>query len=117
MFILISLIVTFPLYKADHEMSKAFKIGNADLAVKAVKLFPESTVRYNKVGQELTASQLWPQALDIGRSASNFNNKSITAWLIILANPTASLDERKYAKERILELDPFNDEIRKLTIG
>lgn len=116
LFIIISVIITFPLYKADHEMSKAFKIGDADLAVKAAKLFPESTVRYNKVGQELTASQLWPQALDIGRSASNFNNKSVTAWLIILANQTAPLDERKYAKERILELDPFNDEIRKLTI-
>ena len=112
----ISLIITYPLFNADKTTLQAFRNTDGLLAVKAAKMYPESTVRYSNIGQELVQSQLWPQALEVGRAASMFNKNSVSAWLVILSNPTAPLQERIQARENILRLDPLNESIRKLSV-
>lgn len=112
----ISIIFTYPFFNADKLTLKAFRTADGSLAVKAAQSFPESTVRYSRIGQELVQSQLWPQALEVGRAASEFNPNSISAWLIILANPTAPIDERINAQKMVLKLDPFNEDIRNIQL-
>jgi hypothetical protein len=79
-------------------------------------MFPESTLRYSRIGVELLKSNLPEQALEVGRAAVEFNPKALSAWALILANNSAPLVERELAKEKILELDPFNDDIRALKL-
>jgi hypothetical protein len=79
-------------------------------------MYPESTLRYSRIGIELLKSNLPIQALEIGRAAVAFNPNALSAWALILANPSAPIEERKLAKEKILELDPYNEEIRALEL-
>ena len=50
----------------------------------------------------------------MGRSAVDFNPNSISAWGLILANPSATIEERRRAVEEILRIDPFNKDVLEL---
>lgn len=105
---ILSLILTYPLFKADKMARDANTQRDALLAVKAAKLYPESVVRYNLLGTDLYQSKLFDLSLEIGRSAVEFNPNSYQTWILILVNPNASIDERITAKNNLLRLDPFN---------
>jgi hypothetical protein len=47
----------------------------------------------------------------IAKSAVEFNPHSPNLWALILINPAASIEERKFAKKQILRLDPLNKEV------
>ena len=51
------------------------------------------------------------QALDLARSAVEFNPNSAILWALVLMNPSATFDERVKAKAEILKLDPLNKEV------
>ena len=59
-------------------------------------------------------SNLLPQSLEVGRAAVEFNPNSISAWGLILANDTASIEERRLAVKEILRLDPYNLDVLEL---
>ena len=69
-------------------------------------------VRYNRLGGGLYQSGLYDLSLDIGRSAVKFNPNSYQTWILILLNPNATIEERNKAKEALLQIDPFNKEIK-----
>jgi tetratricopeptide (TPR) repeat protein len=114
--LIISLLVTYPLYKSDRLQLKSLQTKDALLAVKAAKLYPESSLRYSRIGVELLKSGLLEQALEVGRSAVKFNPNSIQAWALVLANTSAPIEERKQARQEILRLDPFNTEIQNIVL-
>jgi hypothetical protein len=105
---ILSLILTYPLFKADKMARDANIQRDALLAVKAAKLYPESVVRYNLLGTDLYQSKLFDLSLEIGRSAVEFNPNSYQTWILILVNPNAPIDERITAKNNLLRIDPFN---------
>jgi O-antigen ligase len=105
---ILSLVFTYPLFKADKMARDANTQRDALLAVKAAKLYPESVVRYNLLGTDLYQSKLFDLSLEIGRSAVKFNPNSYQTWILILVNPNAPLDERIIAKNNLLRIDPFN---------
>jgi hypothetical protein len=105
---ILSLILTYPLFKADKMARDANTQRDALLAVKAAKLYPESVVRYNLLGTDLYQSKLFDLSLEIGRSAVKFNPNSYQTWILILVNSNASIDERITAKNNLLRIDPFN---------
>ena len=109
---LIGTLAIYPLYKVDNMFLVANKTGNANLAIQSALSYPESTIRYARVGQELLRSNLLPQALDLGRRAVAFNPNAPSAWALVLLNNSAPLNERIEAKKQILRLDPYNKEIR-----
>jgi hypothetical protein len=80
--------------------------------MKATTMYPESTVRYSVIGRELFDSGLNQQALEIARSGTKFNPNSAALWALILVNPSANNEERSAAKNKILQLDPLNMEVR-----
>lgn len=104
----LGILFMYPLFKVDSLQLKSLDTKDALLAVKSATSYPESTLRYTRIGVELIESELWDQALVVGRSAVDFNSNSISAWALVLANPKAPLNERQIAKSEILRLDPFN---------
>jgi len=107
--------ILFPLFNTDRIQLIGMQKKDANLVMKAVTSYPESTVRYSLIGTELLQSGLNIQALEVARSGVHFNPHSAGLWALILANPSATLEERNYAKIKILELDPLNKEVRNFT--
>ena len=110
LFLIFAIIIMYPWYNSDKIAWKANQTGDGLLAIKAAKMYPESSVRYSRIGLALYSSKLFDQSLDVARSAVEFNPRSIQAWFLILANEKAPIAERKKAKEQVLILDPFNKE-------
>jgi O-antigen ligase len=107
-----SLFITLPLVNADKMARDANLKGDALLAVKASKKYPESVVRYNLLGADLYQSGLYELSLEIGRSAVKFNPNSYQTWILILVNPEATISEREIAKQALVQIDPLNKVIR-----
>lgn len=107
-----SLFITLPLVNADKMARDANFKGDALLAVKASKKYPESVVRYNLLGADLYQSGLYELSLEIGRSAVKFNPNSYQTWILILVNPEATKSEREIAKQALVRIDPLNKVIR-----
>lgn len=107
----LALVALFPYFNVDRLQLKGMQSGDANLVMKATVSFPESTVRYSLIGRELLSSGLTQQSLELARSGVKFNPNSAGLWALILVNPSAPLEERLIAKQKILELDPLNKEV------
>jgi O-antigen ligase len=107
-----ALVIVFPLFNVDRMQLTGMQTGDANLVMKATTSYPESTVRYSLISRELLNSGLTQQSLELARSGTKFNPNSAGLWALILVNPNAQKGERLEAKERILELDPFNMEVQ-----
>ena len=107
-----SFVITYPLFNSDRLALKSIRTGDGNLAIIAAKSYPESVIRYSRIGITLLNSGLYPQALDVARSAVSFNPNAVSAWILILVNESAPITERQKAKDEILRLDPFNKEVR-----
>lgn len=109
--VLVGLFIIYPLFNTDRLQLQAMNTRNGDLAISSAKNYPESVVRYQIITRELLSSNLFPQALDVARSAVQFNPNSPNLWALILINPIAPYVERAAAKSEILKLDPLNKEV------
>jgi O-antigen ligase len=105
------LIIMLPLFNADRKLRTGATKRDATIVMQALTSYPESSVKYNLFIQELFTSNLFPQALEMGRAAVKFNPNAVSAWATIFVNPQAPLQERIAAKEQILRLDPMNTEV------
>jgi hypothetical protein len=110
----LGLLISYPYFNADRLQLKSLNTQDATLAVKSAQAYPESVLRYSRIGVKLLESGLPNQALEVGRAAVKFNPNAVSAWALILANGSAPIEERKKAQQEILRLDPFNDEIRSI---
>jgi hypothetical protein len=114
--LILGICISYPYYKVDHEQLKSAQTGDALLALKSAKSFPESTVRYARIGQEFINSNLGPQALELGRAAVQFNPNALSAWSLLLINNSTPRPERVKAQAEMIRLDPFNNDIKNLNI-
>ena len=114
--LIIGLTIVYPYFNVDRMQIQANKTGDALLALKSAKSYPESTVRYSRIGQALIDSNLAVQSLDLARSAVAFNPNAPSAWAMLLLNNSATYDERVRAREEVLRLDPFNEEVRAFVV-
>ena len=112
--VIISLLITYPYYNVDRLQLKSLNTNDGLLAIKAATSYPESSLRYARIGTKLLESNLGKEGLEVGRAAIKFNPNSISAWGLILANSTAPLQERQFALKEILRLDPYNQKIREI---
>jgi O-antigen ligase len=110
--VVLAFFLTFPLFNADRLARQADTKKDALLAVRAAKTYPESVVRYNRLGAGLFGARLYDLSLDIGRSAVEFNPNSYQTWILILLNPSATIEERSKAKEALMLIDPNNKVIK-----
>ncbi len=112
----LGIFITYPYFNADKIQFMAMKTGNGDLAILSAKMYPESVIRYSVLTRELLGSGLNAQALNLARTAVNFNPNSPALWALILINPSAPVDERIDAKQKMLTLDPLNQELSNFKI-
>jgi hypothetical protein len=109
--LIISLVVMYPWFNADKVAWSTTKTGDALVAVKAAKMYPESTIRYYRIGIELYKSKLFDMSLDVARSAVKFNPNAVSSWYLVMINENAPIDERKNAREQVLRLDPLGIDV------
>jgi hypothetical protein len=84
--------------------------------MKSALSYPESSVRFSRIGEALLKSNLLPQSLEIARAAVKFNPNAPASWGLILVNNSAPPEERERARKEIFRLDPFNKELRGFVI-
>jgi hypothetical protein len=113
---LISVLFTYPYFNVDKLQQDSSKKGDANLAIVSATSFPESTIRYSRIGQSLIDANLLPQALEVARSAVKFNPNAPSAWGLILVNGLATKEERINALAQLKLLDPTNKELNKIFI-
>ena len=108
--LMIGLILVYPYFNADRIAFGTTKTGDALVAVKSAKMFPESSVRYQRIGLAMYNSNLPELSLDVARSATSFNPNNLAGWFLILVNEKAPIEDRRKAKNEVLRLDPYNKE-------
>jgi O-antigen ligase len=116
LFIIVGIIIMFPFFNTDRLMIKAGNTGNGDLLIQAATSFPQSVTKYSQASRALLDSGLPAPALYLAQKAVEFNPNAVSLWALILINPSASLEDRQASKERILELDPLNKEVKNFII-
>jgi O-antigen ligase len=114
--LIIGLIIMFPYFNNDRLTIKANNSGNGDLLIRATTAYPEFALKYSQASQALLESGLPAPSLFLARKGVEFNPNSVSLWALILANPTASIEDRQIAKSKILELDPLNKEVKAYSI-
>jgi len=114
--VLVSIIIMYPYFNVDKMQQDSAEKGDAILAIKSAQSYPQSTVRYSRIGEALIASNLAPQALEVARSAIKFNPNAPSAWGLIYVNLLATPEERREAITNLKRLDPTNSQIQSITL-
>jgi O-antigen ligase len=115
--VIIGLIISFPYFNSDRLTVKASNTGNGDLLIKATTSYPQSVTKYSQASRALLESGLPVPSLYLAQKGVEFNPNSSSLWALILINKNASIADRQNAKSRILELDPFNNEVKNFLIN
>jgi O-antigen ligase len=114
--LIIGLIIMFPYFNNDRLTLKAINSGNGDLLISATTAYPESSLKYSQASLALFESGSLAPSLMLAQRGVEFNPNAVSLWALILANPTASIENRQAAKSKILELDPFNKEVKAYSV-
>ncbi len=115
--LLISVLLMWPYFNTDKNTQDALSKGDANLAITAANSFPRSVTRYERLGETLLNSGLKPQALQLAKDLVDYNPNSAFGWGLIMINDSASNNERKNAKEKLIYLDPQNSSVRNYLIS
>jgi len=112
----VGLLITFPLFYADKLAREANIKQDPVLYVQAASKYPESVIRYNRIGADLYTLGLYDLSLEVGRNAVKFNPNSYLTWILILLNPNAPIQERQIAKDELIRIAPHNIDIRNYSL-
>jgi O-antigen ligase len=89
---------------------------NVEAIIKVVESNPLSSERMSKASQVFLRNALYDQALDISLKAVAFNPNHLNSWITLFYNPKASTEQREWAKENLIRIDPRSSEWKKLEI-
>jgi O-antigen ligase len=112
----LAFITVIPLFNADKLAREANIKQDPVLSVQAARKYPESVVRYNRLGADLYSAGLYDLSLEIGRNAVEFNPNSYLTWILILVNPNAPIQERQIAKDELVRIAPQNIDIQNYSL-
>ena len=113
-FLVVALLITYPLFRTDRVLLEGLQTKNGNLIIESTMLYPRSESRNNLVGLELLRSNFLPQSLEVAKRATQWNPNAVSGWGLIVANPSATNEEREFARLQILRLDPLNKKAKEL---
>jgi len=111
-----AILFMYPYFNVDKMQQDSRVSGSGELAMMSAYAYPESTLRYSRIGDAFISANLAPQALEIGRAAARFNPNAPSAWGLILINNLAPRDERLRAQAELIRLDPTNTQVKDFVV-
>jgi hypothetical protein len=113
----VGIIIAIPPLSGDIKWREALKAQNADLVTVALTpsyMSPASSNLYTTATQIFEQNNLPALAYKYGKLNTEYNPNHFDAWRLLYALKNATPEDRKVAKEKMIELDPLNEEWKKL---
>jgi hypothetical protein len=113
----VGIIIAIPPLSGDIKWREALKAQNADLVTAALTptyMSPSSNNLYISATQIFEQNNLPAMAYKYGKLNTEYNPNNFDAWRFLYTLKNATPEDRKLAKEKMIELDPLNDEWKKL---
>ena len=107
-----AIVISYPYFNADRLQKKSAASGDVLLGVKVAKMYPESIIRYQKIGVALLEAGFVEQSVDIARAAVKFNPNSFYGWALLLSS--SSIVEKNRAVTELKRLNPHNKLVMEL---
>jgi O-antigen ligase len=114
---LIGLFIVLPAFSADATYKSAVRAGQLPSLEKALTpgfLTPSNTYALGSAVELLINSQLNDLAYKYAKIGVEFNPQAHDAWRMLYYTPTVSPEDKALAKAKLIELDPLNEEWKKL---
>lgn len=115
--IVVGILIAIPPLSGDIKWREALKGQNIDLVTAALNptyMSPASSNLYTSATQIFEQSNLPDLAYKYGKLNTEFNPNHFDAWRLLYALKNSTPEDRKLAKEKMIELDPLNEEWKKL---
>jgi O-antigen ligase len=110
--LLISSLIAFPPFLADHNYRNALVTRDVNKVIQATQAYPEDLGRTSNTAQILQSNKLNKEALDLSKHIVTLNPKAYNAWNVIfqLADPKSS--DYSNARAKLKFLNPFDATIK-----
>ena len=115
---LFAFVLYSPPLLADHKWTLAYSHKNADELVNSMNdsyFSPSNSFKFLQAIQLFDNSNLPEQAHRFAIQAIKFNPRSFEAWQMLYDIKNSSNLERKEALQKMIQLDPLNGDLRKLS--
>ncbi len=115
--IVLGLILSAPPLTSDIKWVNALKsrrVVDLQLSLTSSYFNPLNSVRISQAVQTLENSKLTDLAIEYARLGVKFNPRNTDAWKMVYYASKSSSQEKTKAKEKLIELDPRNEEWRQL---
>jgi len=112
--LLIGFLVALPPVRADIAWRSATKLSNAGAIESAMKLWPQDQRTLN-AGIVLFANNgLQEKALEYSKIDTEKYDKNFSSWYTLFLLQGASEEDKRLALQKMVELDPRNEEFKRL---
>lgn len=111
------ILIAIPPLSGDIKWREALKSQNVDLVKAALTptyMSPSSSNLYTSATQIFEQSNLPDMAYKYGKLNTKYNPNYFDAWRLLYSLKNSTSADRKLAKEKMIELDPLNEEWKKL---
>ena len=105
---LISTLISLSALFQDIRFARAIKTGNGNALIKLVESFPHDTYRTNYTAQALENGRYWYWAIKVAQQSVIENPRNEEGWKLILRSNLSSNLEKKIARDKIEQLDPYS---------
>ena len=116
---LVGIIIAFALVispiQREHLVLIANQNASVEQLIKSLEKFPKSTTGYNRTLLLFDENNLLNESLLVAKSALEFNERTYTAYVVIITSPYTSREEKIKAYEKLKSLDPKNPKLAPLS--
>ena len=113
----VGILIAIPPLSGDIKWREALKAQNADLVIAALTpgyMSPASSNLYTSATQIFEQNNLPAMAYKYGKLNTEYNPNYFDAWRLLYSLKNSTPEDRKLAKAKMIELDPLNEEWKKL---
>jgi hypothetical protein len=113
-FVLLAGLIYFQAFLTDIKWGIALRTGDPTQLTASALNWPRDEYRIGKASAIFMENNLESRGLELAREGVTIFPRSFPLWRLIFQNKSASFEERKSALEKMIILDPKNEEIKRL---